>query len=80
MEAKFKMGDRVVVSTDCDHAIGYATIGEFAGKSGVIAGVFEYDGDICATDYDVILDDCGPQNARSCPGFEEQWLSLELAQ
>lgn len=77
MEAKLKMGDRVVVSADCDHAMGYGPAGEFAGKSGVVAGVYEYNSDICQTDYDVILDNFGPQNARSCPGFEEQWLTLE---
>lgn len=75
MEAKFKIGDRVVVSMDCDHALGYSSPAEFLGKAGQITGVFEYFGDI-STDYDVVLDDVGPKD-NNCPGFEEEWLTLE---
>ena len=76
MEAKFKMGDRVVVSMDCDSAMGYGPATDFLGKHGVITGVFEYQSDINQTDYDVVLDDVGPKD-NNCPGFEEQWLTLE---
>jgi len=49
---------------------------QFRGKSGRIAGVWTYQ-DGVATDYDVIIDEHEAQNARGCPGFEEQWLTLE---
>ena len=77
MEAKFKIGDRVVVSTQCDHALGYGKADEFHGAIGHIAGVWTYEGDI-STDYDVIIDGHASQNARGCPGFEEEWLTLEV--
>lgn len=76
MEAKFKIGDRVVVSMDCDDDLSGRDPVQFRGKSGRIAGVWTYQ-DGVATDYDVIIDEHEAQNARGCPGFEEKWLTME---
>lgn len=75
MKAKFKVGDRVVVSDVCEWAMGYGANHEFRGNAGVIAGVCEYCG--LETDYDVIIDGHEAQDIGSCPGFEENWLTLE---
>lgn len=75
MEAKFKIGDRVVVSSSCGWAMGYGSNHEFQGKAGIIAYVCEYS--CLQADYDVIIDGHEAQDIHSCPGFEEDDLLPE---
>lgn len=78
MEAKFKIGDRVVVKQNCNYAMGYAGDHEqFKGKHGVVAGIYLYA--TLQADYDVIIDEHDAQNKIDCPGFEEEDLELESA-
>lgn len=76
MKAKFKVGDRVVVSDGLNHAMGYAgESSQFKGAHGLVVGVFEYQ--TLAADYDVVIDNHEAQNSSDCPGFEEADLSAE---
>lgn len=78
MEAKFKVGDRVVVKQSCYYAMGYAgEVDQFKESHGVIVGVFTYE--TLQADYDVIIDGHEAQNAKDCPGFEEDDLLPESA-
>ena len=75
MEAKFKEGDRVTVSSQCRFELGGREPSDFHGRSGVIVGVFEYS--VLIPDYDVIIDDDPDNTVESCPAFNEQDLYLE---
>jgi ribosomal protein L21E len=75
LEAKFKVGDRVVVSRDCDFEFSGRNPVLFRGRAGVVAGVQLYD--LAESDYDVIIDGDEETCVRSCPAFEESHLSLE---
>lgn len=77
MEAKFKEGDRVTVSSECRFELGGREPSDFHGRSGVIVGVFEYG--VLIPDYDVIIDNHPDKTILSCPAFNEQDLYLEAS-